>query len=562
MSLATLSQDDFSAGMWQAPDVQQIPVNGVYDIVNGLVDADEGVIYRRGGSTYKGNAAAYTMYGIHDVTLAGGQRTIFQTRQSLAAFAADDATITDWNVALPVWDLSARRGAVLGGAFYFPVNTPSPYSYGGSRKTANYTTGTVTVTADSTTVTGSGTAWVGNIDAGMILDVAGNGRAVVETVNSNTQLTLTGAWGGTTAAATAYSLVPYSTVSVVTGTWPDVRTYLAAAGNRLWVAQGSRVHFSTIAVSYPKFVETDYHEMGDGGEILGLQATRDRLMVFTTAGIFLLSNIALDLTDAVGNPQHRLDHINQDLILWDDNGLTSWNNAIIAPCTDDVYLLDGVSAPVSLGGPIRTLYRSYVDAGYLLGLATVYREHYILPIVDEATGVTATTLVCRLSGRAWSRMSGFSGLMTGVAVRRATTNGPRRLFGVKGTRVIDATSWFAPTAEKNDADGTTHTFSITTRDYTLGTLKGLAKRFRLWIEGVDAGTDNPTVDAAYATGLPGSSFTSLGSVSAESTGDTPLPAWMVNKGGKRIRFKISSVSPFVSLKVKALDLFVRPKGRV
>lgn len=55
----------------------------------------------------------------------------------------------------------------------------------------NYTTGTVTVTQGSTSVTGSGTSWTANADAGMFL-FNGSGQLVglVQTVNSDTSLTL------------------------------------------------------------------------------------------------------------------------------------------------------------------------------------------------------------------------------------------------------------------------------------------------------------------------------------------------------------------------------------
>jgi hypothetical protein len=72
--------------------------------------------------------------------------------------------------------------------------------------TIYYTTGTVTVTNNSTAVTGSGTAWLTNgIRAGDWLIVR-NQIAVIATVTSNTALTLETAWVPATASVSAYAI--------------------------------------------------------------------------------------------------------------------------------------------------------------------------------------------------------------------------------------------------------------------------------------------------------------------------------------------------------------------
>lgn len=71
-----------------------------------------------------------------------------------------------------------------------------------------YRTGTVTVTNGSTTVTGSGTAWVGNViaDSAIILP---DGRAYeVAAIVSNTSLTLGSAYQGSNGSAQSYAILP------------------------------------------------------------------------------------------------------------------------------------------------------------------------------------------------------------------------------------------------------------------------------------------------------------------------------------------------------------------
>lgn len=71
-----------------------------------------------------------------------------------------------------------------------------------------YSDGTVTVTNGSATVTGSGTAWSSALVAGDIFTVAGDTVSYVlsATPGSNTSLTLTAPYGGTTGAGKSYEV--------------------------------------------------------------------------------------------------------------------------------------------------------------------------------------------------------------------------------------------------------------------------------------------------------------------------------------------------------------------
>ncbi|KFG90721.1 Peptidase S74 [Sphingobium herbicidovorans NBRC 16415] len=85
-----------------------------------------------------------------------------------------------------------------------------------------YNTGTVAVTNNSPTVTGSGTGWVGNVDAGQAF-VGPNGIPYeILSVNSATSITLRTNYVGTTASGQAYRIMP------VQGYLRDLATQAAA----------------------------------------------------------------------------------------------------------------------------------------------------------------------------------------------------------------------------------------------------------------------------------------------------------------------------------------------
>lgn len=70
----------------------------------------------------------------------------------------------------------------------------------------SYSTGTVAVTNNSAGVTGTGTAWLTNIRAGDTFHISGGRYYHILSVNSDTSLTLTNAYVGSTATGQSYTI--------------------------------------------------------------------------------------------------------------------------------------------------------------------------------------------------------------------------------------------------------------------------------------------------------------------------------------------------------------------
>jgi hypothetical protein len=119
-----------------------------------------------------------------------------------------------------------------------------------------------------------------------------------------------------------------------------VRNCYAVAGNRLWAANlnSTRVDFSDVGVP-GTFGATSFHQIPEGG-ILGMIGLRDAVVIFTTAGVWIISNVGLNLTDTAGNVQHRIDRYSRSLTLWSANGLgAAYEGSLVMPARDGVYLL-------------------------------------------------------------------------------------------------------------------------------------------------------------------------------------------------------------------------------
>lgn len=577
--LEHLTEARWPLGVWRSGATELEPEGSAFEIT-GLI-GDDGLPYRRGGSVYKSNAALGTtgLTGVWDGKLFMGQRTLFLASGKAAALSADDTTPVEPVSASALTNVGSRPTRIVSvGAQSYPYvvvpvtgATAVPMVWSGSRKTAAYSTGTASMTVGNAVVTGAGTSWSANVDAGMLLQFSGDPRFyVVQSVDSNTQLTLGATPTGSGAGAYSLSAIrPMGNANLAAAiTAGRPMTALAVVANRLLVAARDRLYFST-ANDAQDFSATNYHELPS--EIVALGALRDSALVFTMGGVHQIQNLALNLTDAQGNPQQKRELVNADLIAWSHEGIAPWSGQLVVPALDNIWLMDGVSAPVPIGDSVKDLYLSYVRAGYAAGVAEVFNSVYLLPILTTAN-VWVDTLVCRLHGArgsnapAWSSLAGQGAEVAAFAER--SVNPPVLLGASRKTtsRVLDLTAAFSPVAGvKNDADATTHTFRLTTRNLAVGERPTTVLYCRAKYSLVDAASDNPTMTAEAS--VDGGSYTTL--TVSTGTGGTTVAGeqdgsewvyWTVSLAAQYLRLRFTCSSPAASLQFKRLEVFYRPRG--
>lgn len=610
--LAEIGQEDFSAGAVLSVARHLISGQGLYDVHDGLYD-DDGSVYRRGGSAYKSNAAFGTSgRWVWDAIFAAGQRTVFASSSAFGVLAADDATPLNLGGA----GLAEPAPAALVGGILF---IGGGVMYAGSRKTADYSVGTVTVTQGSKVVTGGGTAWLANVDPGMLFRPTGGQYYVVASVDSDTQITLAEAYNTGGGAGVAYTLTRLgalanhiNSAAAIPGAPVAAQTapiFLSIAG-RLIACVGNNVYFSdgvdpgtaTAALvgnfrTY-SFPAANRQQLPDGVVIVGGAAVRDRALLFTTDGMWMISNLALNINDASGNLQQRVERVG-DIVGWGPPGVTPYGAGAIVAGTDGIYVVDGISQPVQLARSILTRLVSYVRAGHKPGQMAVYKNHLLVPVLD-VSNLIVDHMVCRLDRKvatrqgdvyAWSFLTGHGGNTLALTVRAAA--GAQRLPELIGVargsdaKVLKLGSFFEPAAAvKNDADATTHNLDIITRDFeTGGGIFNLVKMLKLWYELVDAATDNPVFNVYFATGpeLPGlpkfgvvnwnainhfdsslAEFSQLANAAPKSDGRLPY-VWGPDQGlhahTRFIRFRIRSSGPCSRAVLRSLAAYLRLSAR-
>lgn len=580
-------QEDWSEGEVQDVAPALISPAGAARMVNVLLDED-GNPYRRGGTTYvsKEGLGSSGLSWLWAGYLKPGPRTLVANGSDFGVLGSDGESIVNLGgVGLSV----PKQAAALQDLLYIGGGT----LYGGSRKSAVYSTGTVTVTNGSKVVTGSGTTWNTLVDAGMLLQIGSERAYVVASVDATSQITLRDAYQGATGGGKSYSLNPVlSASSGPYGTWD----YVTVCANRFVFVAGRTIKFTEVNNPHT-FTNskgtTNEHTLPEG-EGIGLRSVGQTALIFTTAGIWTLDGLALDIVDAAGNPQHRLEQLSGDTVLAGASGLAASGQQLVVPGGDGIYLMDGVSQPRLISRPVNRTYRRYIADGYRLGRAVVYRNHYFLPIVSGTAKVKAL-LVCRLDRPTrdreqvvypWCHFTGDGGDVPALAVRASTDPQQPELLGVQSSepsRVVDCSGYFDPSAaNKNDADGSTFDLDIVSRDYetgsgTINSVRAVRPRYEL----VDAASDDPELQISYATGSAtsggarfghatfgnakfgsdlGASFVVVGNVGT-SDGRNPVPLRMKPRA-RYMRVRIKGVGPAARCALRSLSLSIRPSGAV
>jgi hypothetical protein len=475
-------QTDWSGGIVQSTARDRIPENAAYDIYDGLLD-DEGEVYLRGGLTrVTAGQLGTALTALWEAQFSAGRRTL---GVSNAGIGVIDATGTAWTMLsagstfLPGAGLTAQ----IADRFFFPYVSGGVSfigMYGGSRKTAAYSTGTVNVTNGSATVTGTGTAWLANLDAGMFLS-AGADSVVIKSVDSNTQVTLVEPYPAATLVGSGYSVGFLGTIGQGQA--------VAAVGGRLLVAQGRKVMMSKTVnpdtgQSRLFGTFTDYHEFP--ADVIALAVLRDRVFVFHKAGIHVISGVALEIVDAFGNAQHSLEKVSGDVVLRSSGAIAPWRDAIVLAAVDGVYIMgaDGSLEPVSRA--ITPMWQGFSEAGSALGQMCTFRDHVFVPVPGAAQ---PTVLVGRLDRRVktpsgksapWTRfVQGRAQLVQALAVQDPSGAAKLRAGTSANGYLLDATDVFQPYAQAGvdavDEGAFPYYLSVAGRDVTLGLGRSMAR---------------------------------------------------------------------------------------
>lgn len=598
MAQGTIAQRDFSFGIVRGVGPESIDPRALHDHINGLYFAN-GDAYARGCSAAHSDALPdpedHPMNWIWDGHFDAGRRTICATDDDFLVLDSDDEALLNLGsdgLAVPKPSAFLESMLFIGGG----------YIYGGSRKTATYSTGTVALTkatfddlgnctneTAAKTVTGTGTAFSANVDAGMLFQRGDERVYVIDSVDSDTQLTLRDPYDGAT--GTGISYVAHHFYKITTADPYEDGEFYAVAQNRLLTASRNVLKFTeiqqphkwTLTAGDPSGEIPNEHEFPEGVRISGAGVIGNTVLVLTTGGIWTVDGIAFDIVDSQGDANHRIQILSRELVAFGQTA--TWQQALIVPCLSGIFLIDGVSAPRRVSRPVDELWQDYMDRIYQPGQPEVFNDHLILPVITAA-GTVKDVLTPRLDrpikvvgqpAFPYSRQSPAKVACPAFTVR-VEESGERKLLAAHRTlsQIIDCSLWWLPdTAPLTEPDGSASQWVLVTRDYETGDLTENTVRFvrpRYELDGDDAeiqveygfglrSEDGPKIGFVQFGGFQfGSSeeeYTGLSCTFGESDGRRPRRC-KVNKHTRSIRYRLSCAQGRRRLRLRSIESFVRP----
>jgi hypothetical protein len=219
-----------------------------------------------------------------------------------------------------------------------------------------------------------------------------------------------------------------------------------------------------------------------------------------------------------------------------------------------VYLTNGSGfASLTTEGQIESYYGSlfsgYSPDTWVIS-AGIYKSFYFLTIYDGSTNYT--TLMCNVPRRAWWRLTNVKARMYSQAVGKSD-----ELYFADGSaaRVRTMSGIFSPgTGNKNDADGTAVTPTMTTRTFADGPgLKAFGDG-HLTYDMRDASSDNPTLAVQIATGAEATAFAAVAESPLAETSDATRTRFSTGKDSQALTVKLTQSNASSKTEVYALEL--------
>jgi len=474
--------------------------------------------------------------------------------------------------------------------------TACPIRWAGSVKSA-YSTGTISTTAGSRTVTGSGTTWnTTNIQLGMYLYISDAGSGLnqatyrVTRISSTTSIEVDRALDASVSGA-SYLIQAVGRVSAPTGIFNDstpadvnypAATISASHASRLIVGgtyetlgsgsklYANRIRWSALASeSSGKFAGSDYWDpsayidvhpgIGSGG-ITAMASIGSSLVIAKLAGLFVLrGDLATDGSDAGASVSVISDEVGVESQL----GMVATPAGLVIAGPSAAYIYDGASL-TDITSP--KLGSWWADNEMGNGTVVSYLDGRV---VFQNIDVTShQTLV-------WDMRRNIFTTQTAEKYRRILrvrgTGNVLAEYGFLASGSVEQHDWIGDfsTTNKNDPSGTSPRMSITTHAAPLGSDPiGQGRVDNVYVNGFvsDAATDNPTLDVTLLYGRVGTSTAAeaavtVGSIS-EGTYDktSRLNIGAANPNYSAARVRIAQANAASDARVYGIALDVEPSN--
>lgn len=288
--------------------------------------------------------------------------------------------------------------------------------YRGSTNAA-YSTGTITATSGSATVTGSGTSWATatNAEVGEYIKLPDLKWYKITAIASNTSLTIESTYRGSTLSGQTYTISPWGVVQgrfndgaasptseAVTSLVRPQPAFIENHINRIWTLTGNSLRFSAIDTSITGEHFNDWDTSGNAGEIIipsgdgdsgtGLYSLGNSLYIFQRRAIWRLYG---------SSPANfELRNVTNEIGMISRKTLVEYDDLLIFLSDFGIYLFDGSNLRNISEGVVNTLVNSW--ANKTSPVATLWDNKYLICYTEAGQSANSAAIFYDLkAGTFW-----------------------------------------------------------------------------------------------------------------------------------------------------------------
>lgn len=281
---------------------------------------------------------------------------------------------------------------------------------------SNYSTGTITVTNASATITGSGTSWATttNAEVGEYIQLPDSKWYKITAIASNTSLTIELAYQGSTLAGQNYVISPWGEVqgklnssTAVTGLIRPTPDFIENHINRIWTLDGNTLRFSVLDTSVTEENFNDWDTANNAGTILipsgdgdigtGLYSLGNSLYIFQRRAIWRL----------YGNSpaNFELRNVSNEIGMIDKRTLVEYDDILMFLSDEGIYMFDGSSFKNVSENKVNTLIASW--ANKTSPTATLWDNKYLISYTPSGGSSNSEALYLDIKSLNWGKFTGL-----------------------------------------------------------------------------------------------------------------------------------------------------------
>ena len=283
--------------------------------------------------------------------------------------------------------------------------------YNGSTN-ADYSTGTITVTNGSATITGSSTVWNTSTNAtvGEYIQLPDSKWYKITAIASDTSLTIELNYQGSTLAGQSYVISPWgevqgklNTSTAVTSLVRPTPDFIENHLNRIWTLDGNTLRFSVLDTSVTEENFNDWDTSSNAGTIIipggngdtgtGLYSLNGYLYIFQRHAIWELLGTTLN--------NFELRNVSNEVGMIDKRTLIEFDKYLIFFSGEDVYLFDGANLRNLSKGKVKSLIDTW--ANITSPAATLWNNRYIISYTPSGASSNSEALMYDIATDTWTR---------------------------------------------------------------------------------------------------------------------------------------------------------------